>query len=107
MKFHRIENPSPPDEIQVATLLENGVEGVVLPFSRSDAYDGKVLGKIDLMCKRFCARLNVRFYGHYGSEFDGRALVYLPSVRSLNIDCIMTATHLETLGDLAHLEEFA
>jgi hypothetical protein len=107
MKFHRIENPASPNEFQVATLLENEVEVVILQFSRSDAYDANVLGKIDLMCKRFGSRLNVRFYGHYGSEFDGLALRYLPSVRSLNIDCVMTATHLEALDDLAYLEEFA
>jgi len=105
MKFHRIQNPASPDEI--ASLLESGAEVVVLQFSEQAAYDETVLGKVNLICERFGSRLNVRFYGHYGSEFDGRTLRHLPSVRSLNIDCLMRANHLEFLDELAWLEEFA
>ena len=82
MKFHRIENPASPDEIQIASLLESGAEVVVLQFSKSAAYDEKVLSKVNLMCERFGSRLNVRFYGHYGSEFDCQTLRHLLSVRS-------------------------
>jgi hypothetical protein len=107
MRFHRIENPVLPDEIQVASLLESGAETIVLQFSKSTAYDERVLGKVNLMCERFGSRLNVRFYGHYGSEFDCCTLRHLPFVRSLNIDCLTSATHLEFLDELARLEEFA
>lgn len=107
MRFHRIENPASLDEIQIASLLESGAEVVVLQFSESAAYDERVLGQVNLMCERFGSRLNVRFYGHYGSEFDCHTLRHLPFVRSLNIDCVMDATHLEFLDELAWLEEFA
>lgn len=106
MRFHRIENPASPDEIQIASLLESGAEVVVIQFSKSDAYDEKVLGKVNVMCERFGSRLNVRFYGHYGSEFDCRTLRHLPLVRSLNIDCLMDAVHLEFLDELVWLKEF-
>ena len=107
MRFHRIENPASPDEIQIASLLDSGVEVVVLQFSKSAAYDEKALSKVNAMCERFGSRLNVRFYGHYGSEFDCRNLRHLPLVRSLNIDCLTDAVHLEFLDELAWLEEFA
>jgi hypothetical protein len=107
MRFHRIQNPASPDEVQqIASLLESEAEVVMLQFSKPDAYDETVLGKVNLMCERFGSRLNVRFYGHYGSEFDGRTLRHLPFVRSLNIDCMMSAYHLELLDELAWLEEF-
>lgn len=107
MKFHRIENPTSPDEMQIASLLESGAEVVVLQFSNSAVYDEKVLRKVNAMCERFGSRLNVRFYGHYGSEFDCQTLRRLPFVRSLNIDCLMNAIHLEFLDELTWLEEFA
>jgi hypothetical protein len=107
MKFHRIENPASPDEIQIASLLDAGTEVVVLQFSKSAAYDEKTLRKVNAMCERFGSRLNVRFYGHYGSDFDCVNLRHLPFVRSLNIDCLTNATHLESLDELALLEEFA
>jgi len=108
VKFHRIENPASPDEAQIASLLASGADLVVLQFSDSAAYDEKLLGQVDRMCERFGARLNVRFYGHYRSQFDCRSLRYLPSVRSLNVDCLWTdAIHLEVLDDLSGLEEFA
>ena len=107
MRFQRIENPASPDETEIASLFESGAESVILQFSKSAAYDEQVLAKVNALCERFGSRLNVRFYAHYGSDFDCQILRHIPSVRSLNIDCLMKALHLEYLDELAWLEEFA
>jgi len=107
MRFHRIQNPKSIDEEHLATLLASGVETVVLQFVKASAYDKRFLQQINRACGRFGVRLNVRFYGHYGSEFDCRNLSYLPSVRSLNLDCLMKVVNLDALFELTELEEFA
>ncbi len=107
MKFHRIENPAVLEELEIASLLDAGAEYVVLQFSTAAAYSENLLGRVNLLCERFGSRLNVRFYGHYGSEFDCRVLRHIPFVRSLNLDCLTNGSHLECLDDLPSLEEFA
>ena len=106
MKFHRIQNPKEMDEEQLAALFDTGADTVVLQFVEAAAYNKNLLQRINQACERFGARLNVRFYGHYGSEFDCQNLSYLPSVRSLNLDCLMKAVNLEALYELTELEEF-
>ncbi len=107
MTFHRIQNPASPDEMVIASVLKSGVEVVILQFSEASAYNEKILDRVNAMCERFGSRLNIRFYGHYGSGFNCENLRHLPLVRSLNIDCLMDAIHLECLDELAFLEEFA
>ncbi len=107
MRFHRIQNPASTSAVEIASLLESVAEVVVLQFSKSSAYDEKILNRVNAMCERFGSRLNVRFYGHYGSEFDCQTLRHLPLVRSLNIDCLMEVKHLDHLDELDFLEEFA
>jgi hypothetical protein len=107
MRFHRIENPASPNETEIASLFESGAEFIILQFSKPAAYDERVLSKVNALCERFGSRLKVRFYGHYGSDFDCQTLRYIPSVQSLNIDCLMKALHLECLDELTWLEEFA
>lgn len=106
MRFHRIENPASLGQTEIVSIFESGAEFVILQFSKSAAYNEQVLGKVNALCEHFGSRLNVRFYGHYGSDFDCQTLRHIPSVRSLHIDCLMKVLHLDCIDELAWLEEF-
>jgi hypothetical protein len=60
---------------------------------------------VDRACQRFGSQLHIRFYAHYGGQFDCRFLREIPSVRSLGMDCLRQVANAEELGQLSHLEE--
>ncbi|HEU5458600.1 MAG TPA: hypothetical protein VFU68_08270, partial [Terracidiphilus sp.] len=76
-----------------------------IQFSQSQACTPPVLEQLNQCCRRFGARVVVRFFGFYKEEFDAEILRGLPSVRALYID-LHQAKNLEYLGHLEHLEEF-
>jgi hypothetical protein len=68
-----------------------------------DAY----IERINRLCARYGTALEVRFYAHYGETFDGRALRRFPEARSLVINCLEHAVHLEEIASLSHLNHLA
>lgn len=101
----RITNPGKAELAQAAVLLESG-EGVVVQFD-SAIYASDDLRTIDALCAQYGSHLEVRFYGHYDSDFDAHALLQLPSVASLSIDCLQGVRNLEALGTLRHLHRLS
>jgi hypothetical protein len=79
----------------------------VVQFNEESRYKGSILEDVNRACKSFGAKLNVRFWGHYGAHFDCRYLRQLPEVRSLNLDCLAAVANIDELAGLQHLEEFA
>ena len=76
----------------------------MIQFSTRSAYHDDLLADVNGACRRFGSKLHVRFYGHDGGGFDCRILRQLPDVRSLGLDCLMDALHIEELGGLDHLD---
>jgi hypothetical protein len=107
MKLHRITDPSSIDERLLSHVLANGASSVVLQFSREAAYNASILEDVNRACRTFGAKVNVRFWAHYGSRFDCRYLQHLPEVRSLNLDCLAGISNTDQIAQLHHLEEFA
>ena len=76
-----------------------------IQFSRPDSYPPAILEQLNHCCERFGARVVVRFYGHYKSEFEVEVLRRLPAVRSLWLHLHQDVKNLEFVGTLEHLEE--
>jgi hypothetical protein len=102
MRFNNQQNI---DEEQLAAIIASNKSIPVIQFSEQSAYDGRVLGILNNLCQRFGAKIQVRFYGHYGGEFDCHWLRQIPEVRSLAIDCLMHAANIDDLNQLHNLEE--
>src|SRR5579863_2940164 len=76
-----------------------------IQFMRPDSYPPPILEALNHCCEQFGARLVVRFFGHYKTEFDVEVLRQLPAVRNLWLD-LHLVKNLEFVGQLEHLEEF-
>ena len=99
---------SDPAFIDLAKVEAEALGGGSAPriqFSRPDSYPPAILEQLNHCCERFGARVVVRFYGHYKSEFDVEILRRLPAVRSLWLDLHQDVKNLEFVGTLEHLEE--
>lgn len=79
--------------------------GNLLPGKKieTDTY----LVRIDELCARHGCALNVRFFGFYSDVFDAQILEHLPNIRSLTVNCLHDAIHLETIGSLKGLEDLS
>lgn len=75
-----------------------------IQFANPKAYTPAILEQLNQCCERFGARIVVRFFGHYKTEFDVEVLRQLPAVRSLWLD-LHQVKNLEFIGKLEHLEE--
>ena len=100
----RLQNPKSIDEGHLCGLIEENRVVPVIQFSERSTYHDELLADVNRACRRFGSRLHVRFYGHYGGAFDCRTLRLLPYVRSLGLDCLMQALHIEELASLDHLD---
>ena len=101
----RLNNPQTIDEEALAIAIDRDRIVPVVQFSEPSAYDGAALAQLNRACQRFGPKIHVRFYGHYGGEFDCQWLRFIPDVRSLGIDCLMRAVNVGELNELCNLEE--
>ena len=62
----------------------------ILQFA-APPYPAKVLSSINGLCREFGDRLEIRFYAHYGLEFDFGVLDAVPDVANLSTDCLQKA----------------
>jgi protein phosphatase 1 regulatory subunit 7 len=97
----RITDTRQLDEKAIAAFVAAGRE-VVIQFSKP-IYTPELLAQIDTLAQRFGDNLQVRFYGHYGNQFDFTTLGHVPSVRNLAVDCLEKVTNPEALHHLEHL----
>ena len=88
-----------------AGLLRRG-GSVVLQFA-SPPYREPILRAIDELCSEHGHRVRVRFYGHYGREFDFEALTALPNVQTLSTDCLQRARNVEVPRELRKLRRLS
>jgi len=102
MKKHiRIQNPSVIDTMAIKQHVQSGDE-VIVQFSEP-IYDQELLGTLNVLCKELNDDLCVRFYGHYSGGFDCSVLQYLPDVKSLFVDCLLSVQNFGFLRRLHSL----
>jgi hypothetical protein len=78
MKIERIGNPTSIDRAAIETNIAAGTH-VVLQFVEP-CYTPELLNTINNLCGEFGEKLEVRFYGHYQTQFDCSFLRRLPDV---------------------------
>lgn len=105
MTATRIAAGTPGAVKKARQVLSSGGEAV-LQFGGLP-YPPRLLRRINRLCRKFGKRLEVRFYGHYGSQFDFGALEAIPEVANLGTDCLQRATNVEALKDLTQLRRFS
>lgn len=101
----RINNPIAINRDQIAAILERGWRPTI-QFSTPGA-SATLLRKVNSLCVEFGARLEVRFYGHYGTAFDASVLAALPDVAWLSIDCIDAILEPHRIADLRRLRKLS
>lgn len=82
-------------------------EHLVVQFSRPEAYSPALLQNLNEACRLAERRLQVRFYGHYGSRFDATVLRHLPNVCDLAVDCLSNIDNEDEIGKLPKLERLS
>lgn len=105
MKQERIQNPSSVERAVIGPKIAEGCH-VILQFD-DPCYTPELLRKINNLCRELGKDLEVRFYGHYGKRFDASVLRLLPDVAALSVDCLLEATNLPALNDLANLRRLS
>lgn len=79
---------------------------VTIQFS-SPIYDMGQLELVNALAKQFGRNLELRFYGHNSTIFDGSVLSAVPDVQCLAVDCMMTASNLDALSKIYALKELS
>lgn len=76
---------------------------LVVQFSKPGTYPPAILHALNEACKQVGERLQVRFFGHYGTAFDACTLRHLPDARDLAVDCLEEIASEDEIGQLQHL----
>ncbi|GAB2474018.1 hypothetical protein GCM10011375_25000 [Hymenobacter qilianensis] len=105
MAWEIINDPPIIDHKLIADSIKIGKK-VIIQFS-NPRYNKALLKDLDSLCAVSDANLAIRFYGHYQSGFDCKALKYIPQVKSLSIDCLQKAINIPELSNLSNLESLA
>ncbi len=101
----RITDPIQLSESALQAIIDEGGSPTV-QFSKP-GYDRTLLETVNSLCEVFGSRLEVRFFGHYGQDFDARVLSALPSVRWLSVDCLTRIANEDWLHKLPLLERLS
>lgn len=96
----RFSDPAALDREQMENELRSGSH-VILQFSHPSHY-ATLLQDVDNICAQWDESFCVRFYGHYSLSFDCSAVLQLPNVKNLCLDC-RTAHNIEALSRLENL----
>ncbi len=101
----RLNDPLTISEFEIAaTFAKRGK--LVIQFSRSAAYEPRILQQLNNLCRKMPESLQVRFYGHYDASFDAATLRYLPDVTNLSLDCLRTIRNEHEISKLSQLTHF-
>ena len=80
---------------------------LVVQFSRPETYNPMILGLLNEVCQAAQERLQVRFFGHYGTQFDARCLRHIPEARNLALDGLSSIIHQDEVGRLSNLKRLS
>jgi hypothetical protein len=102
----RINDPEviSPAEVSEAVATR---ERLVIQFSHPDAYPPELLQNLNEACRLTDGRVQVRFWGHHGSQFDAAVLCQLPEVQNLAVDCLQRIENEDEIGKLPKLASFS
>ena len=102
----RVTDPDAISPTEIVEACEKRGQ-LVVQFSRPEAYTPAMLTSLNEACRLAQERLQVRFYGHYGTRFDAAFLAHLPEVSDLAVDCLAEIIHEEEIGRLPKLERLS
>jgi hypothetical protein len=85
----------------VKTVAQRG--RLVVQFSKPGTYPPGTLNALNEACQQVGERLQVRFFGHYGTAFDAGTLRHLPDVQNLAVDCLDEIASEDEIGRLQQL----
>jgi hypothetical protein len=97
----RIDNPQTVNPTAIAADLAQH-KAVVIQFTQTP--NSSLLDSLNALCQQHDDQLTIRFYSDAFDVFDCTLLRQLPQLKSLELDCMMRAKHLEVLTELAHLK---
>ena len=101
----RITDPIRLSESDIQAIVDDGGSPTV-QFSKP-GQDRTLLDTVNGLCQVFGSRLEVRFFGHYGHDFDASVLSALPSVRWLSVDSLTRIANEDWLYKLPLLERLS
>ncbi|ESU25272.1 hypothetical protein FLJC2902T_31540 [Flavobacterium limnosediminis JC2902] len=104
-KQNRINNPEKIDRLLIDKDLKDG-KLVIVQFS-DNLYSDKILADLNELCLEYDENFSVRFYGHYQGSFDCKALLKLPNLKALYLDCLLKADNLQVLTELKNLKRLS
>lgn len=102
----RVTDPTSLSAAAITNELLTG-DKVVIQFSQASAYSPALLQELNEICRRSSKNLEIRFYGHYGSNFDALVLNHLPDVKNLSLDCLNAISNQNAISSLEHLFAFS
>ncbi len=105
MKYHRIDNPTSINPIEIEREIEQG-NRVVVQFSQL-SYTETLLGELNNLARSCKRNLEIRFYGHGSLGFDASVLKFIPNASSVSLDCLTKIRNLDALSALTNLKEFS
>lgn len=86
--------------------LDAGKTFQIFFFRPTDSASTQHLEQINQLCQRHGARLEVRFYGYYGTVFDAQVLRHLPAVQNLTINSLERIVNEDYIAALGQLKRF-
>ncbi|TCW75920.1 hypothetical protein C5O80_36855 [Burkholderia sp. SRS-46] len=102
----RVTDPKTLSPTEIAKACEQRGR-LVVQFSAPEAYNPAILQSLNEACRLAEDRLQVRFYGHYGTRFDAVVLRHVPETRDLAVDCLSEIVHEEEIGLLPKLKRLS
>lgn len=106
MNSDRVSDPQVISPVEIAEAA-NTRDRMVIQFSNPDAYSPRLLQDLNEACRLAGARVQARFYGHYGTCFDAAVLRNLPDVQDLAVDCLSHIKNVDEIGRLPKLRSLS
>lgn len=100
MQTSRFHDALPESNSVIREVIERGITPVI---QFSGYPDVATLERVDDLCARFGAELEIRFFGFRWLEFDTSALRHLPNVANLSIDTIRAISDFAPVAELQNL----
>ncbi len=101
----RINDPKSISKEEIDKIISDG-NNPIIQFSEY-SYSTHLLKEINDLCVIYGEELEIRFYGHYGGDFDAKVLCHLPDVQKLSVDCLQYIENHKELGTLQKLKSLS
>lgn len=99
----RINNPKAVASAEIKAILARGWRPTIQFSSPPSSRD--LLRTVNSLCTEYGDRLEVRFYGHYGTAFDTSVLDAIPDVQWLSVDCLDEIREPHRIAELPKLRK--